>query len=75
MTTVMIRRRGTVWTALLAVVVYIAIAAGLGNFFSGLAGEDQPIAEFALGHLGALPIAIVLLLLYVRWTGNDPGLW
>ncbi|WP_176697147.1 CPBP family intramembrane glutamic endopeptidase [Microbacterium sp. 3J1] len=56
-------------------IVYIAIAVFLGDFLSGLADDDQPLLQFVLGHLGALPAGIVILLLYVRWAGNSADVW
>lgn len=69
------RRRDSVLTALGAVAVYLLLAAGLGNLLGGLLSEDQEMAAFALGHLIPLPIAIALLLLYVRWAGTSAEVW
>lgn len=68
-------RRFRVVAALAAVLVYVLLAAGLGNLLSGLVGDDQEAAQFALGHLIPLPIGIVLLVLYVRWAGNSSAVW
>ncbi|WP_181064898.1 CPBP family intramembrane glutamic endopeptidase [Pseudoclavibacter sp. Z016] len=68
-------RKPGILTALAAVVVYVALAAGLGNLLSSLVSDDQEVAQFALGHLIPLPIGIALLLLYVRWTGNAEQVW
>lgn len=63
------------WIALLAVIAYIVVAVVLGDFLSGLADDDQPVLQFALGHLGALPVGIVILLVYARWVGNSADVW
>ncbi|WIB33081.1 type II CAAX endopeptidase family protein [Curtobacterium sp. MCSS17_005] len=62
----------TIWVGLLAVVVYLLFAAVLGNILGDLADGDT--ASFALSHLIPLPIAIVLALLFVRWSGWA-GVW
>jgi membrane protease YdiL (CAAX protease family) len=69
------QRPHPVLTALAIVVGYVLLAAGLGNLLSGLVSEDRELAQFALGHLIPLPIALVLMLLYVRWTGNGAQVW
>ncbi|PZE35950.1 hypothetical protein DEJ21_09525 [Curtobacterium sp. MCSS17_006] len=69
-----VRRHG-VLTALVAIVVYVLLAAGLGNVLSDLVSDDHEAAQFALGHLIPLPIGIVLLLLAVRWAGNGRAVW
>lgn len=68
-------RPRSVWLALAAVVVYIALAAGLGNLLSGLVPDDQTTAQFALGHFIPLAIAIAGLLLFLRWTGWGRDVW
>lgn len=69
-----VRRHG-VLTALGVIVVYVLLAAGLGNVLSDLVSDDHEAAQFALGHLIPLPIGIVLLLLAVRWAGNSDAVW
>ena len=68
-------RAGSVRAALLLVVVYVLLAWGLGTVLSDLVGDDQPAAQFALGHLVPLPIGIALLLLYVRRAGLGSAVW
>ena len=51
------------------------LAAGLGTLLSDLAGDDQPEAQFALGHFIPLAIGIVLLLLFLRWAGWGEEVW
>ncbi|KJQ53835.1 CPBP family intramembrane glutamic endopeptidase [Microbacterium sp. SA39] len=68
------RLRPRIWIGLVALVVYILFAAGLGNVLGGLAGDDAT-AEFALSHLIPLPIAIGLALLFVRWAGWWGPVW
>lgn len=68
-------RPRSVWLALAAVVVYIALAAGLGNLLSGLVRDDESTAQFALGHFIPLAIAIALLLLFLRWAGWGSDVW
>lgn len=61
--------------ALAAVIVYIALAAGLGNLLSGLVRDDQATAQFALGHFIPLALAIAGLLVFLRWTGWGRDVW
>lgn len=63
------------WIALGVVVVYVLLAAGLGNALDGLAPEDDVAAQFALGHLIPLPIAIALVLLFLRVARWGRGVW
>ncbi|WP_460796942.1 CPBP family intramembrane glutamic endopeptidase [Microbacterium sp. GXF0217] len=68
-------RPRSIWLALLAVVVYVLLAAGLGNLLSGLVSDDQELAQFSLGHFIPLAVAIVGLLLFLRWTGWGADVW
>lgn len=61
--------------ALGVVIVYVLLAAGLGNLLSGLVSDDQTAAQFALGHFIPLAVAIALLLLFVRWSGWGRDVW
>jgi membrane protease YdiL (CAAX protease family) len=69
------RVRPRVWIGLLAVLVYLAFAAVLGNVLGALAAPSDAAAEFTLSHLIPLPIAIVLGLLFVRWAGWWDSIW
>lgn len=68
-------RPRSIWLALAAVVVYVLLAAGLANLLSGLVGDDQELAEFSLGHFIPLAIAIVGLLLFLRWARWGADVW
>lgn len=68
------RVRPRIWIGLVAVLIYIGFAAGLGNVVGGLAGDDAT-AEFALSHLIPLPIAIAAALAFVRWAGWRQPVW
>lgn len=68
-------RPPSIWLALAAVVIYVALAAGLGGLLSGLVSDDQELAQFALGHFIPLAIAIVGLLLFLRWAGWGRVVW
>ncbi|WIB32470.1 CPBP family intramembrane glutamic endopeptidase [Curtobacterium sp. MCSS17_005] len=68
------RFRRSIWVALVAVAVYVFLAAVVGNLFGGLAEPGDNIAEFVLSHYIALPIGIALAVLFVRWAGW-PGVW
>lgn len=68
-------RPRSVWLALGAVVVYVLLAAGLGNLLGGLVSEEQAVAEFALGHFIPLAIAIGFLVLFLRWAGWGEQVW
>lgn len=63
------------WVGLLVVAGYIVLAAGLGSAASSLVSDDQAAADFALGHLVPLPIAVVLLLVVVRRSGWGQQVW
>ena len=65
----------TTWIALCAVVVYILLAAGLGNLLSGMVDDTQVVAQFALGHFIPLGIGIAFLLVFLRWTGWGRDVW
>ena len=68
-------RPRSIWLALAVVVVYVLLAAGLGNLLSGLVSDDQVLAQFALGHFIPLAIAIIGLLLFLRWAGWGQDVW
>lgn len=68
-------RPPSIWLALAAIVIYVALAAGLGDLLSGLVSDDQELAQFALGHFIPLAIAIVGLLLFLRWAGWGRDVW
>lgn len=65
----------SIWLALAAVVVYVLLAAGLGSLLSGLVSDDQELAQFSLGHFIPLAIAIIGLLLFLRWAGWGEDVW
>lgn len=68
-------RPRSVWLALTAVAVYVLLAAGLGNLLGSLVSEEHAVAEFALGHFIPLAIAILLLVLFLRWAGWGEDVW
>ncbi len=68
-------RPRSVWLALAIVALYVLVAAGLGDLLSGLVSDDQELAQFALGHFIPLAIAIVGLLLFLRWAGWGQDVW
>lgn len=68
-------RPRSIWLALGAVVVYVILAAGLGDLLSGLVGDDQELAQFALGHFLPLAIAIAGLLVFLRWSRWGKDVW
>lgn len=68
-------RPRSIWLALAAVVVYVLLAAGLGSLLSGLVGDDQELAQFSLGHFIPLAIAIIGLLVFLRWAGWGEDVW
>lgn len=63
------------WAALALVVVYVLLAAGLGNLLGGPADNDSPLAEFALSHFIPLAVAIVVLVLFIRRAGWGAAIW
>lgn len=62
------------WVGVAALVVYILLAAVLGNVVGDLAGGDES-AEFALSHFVPLPIGILLGLLFLKWARWGPRVW
>ncbi|MEN0021632.1 MAG: type II CAAX endopeptidase family protein [Microbacterium sp.] len=71
-----VRRR--LWIGLLAVIVYIAFAAGGGALIDALGAADaDPVAELALTHLIPLPIAIAIAagLVFARLSGWWTDVW
>ncbi len=68
-------RPRSIWLALAAVVVYVLLAAGLGSLLSGLVSDEQELAQFSLGHFIPLAIAIIGLLLFLRWAGWGEDVW
>ncbi|WP_372969798.1 lysostaphin resistance A-like protein [Microbacterium sp.] len=70
------KRPRRVWLAVVVIAVYLLLAAGLGNVMDLFVSEDEnPLGEFALSHYVPLGIAIVLLLLFLRWTGWGKDVW
>ncbi|MDY0985021.1 type II CAAX endopeptidase family protein [Microbacterium sp. CFBP9023] len=70
-----IERPRSIWLALGVVVFYVLCAWGLGNLLGGLASEDDPLAEFSLGHFIPLAVAIGGILLFLRWTRWGADVW
>src|SRR5690349_15143736 len=68
-------RPRSIWLALGVVVFYVLCAWGLGNLIGGLADDDDPLAEFALGHFIPLAVGIAGVLLFLRWTGWGSDVW
>lgn len=63
------------WVGLAALIAYVLLAAVLGISVGSLASPGDVTAEFALSHFVPLPIAIGLLLLFVRWSGWWNDVW
>jgi membrane protease YdiL (CAAX protease family) len=63
------------WIGLVAVVVYLLLAAVLGNLLDVIAPTADPTSEFALTHYIPLPIAIIGGLIFVRLSGWSRDVW
>lgn len=63
------------WVGLVAVAVYVLIAAGLANLLDALALPASPVAEFALSHFVPLPILIAAGLVFAKWSGWSAEIW
>lgn len=63
------------WIGLVSLIVYVLFAAVLGITVGALGPAGDVTAEFALSHFIPLPIAIGLLLLFVRWSGWWNDVW
>nr|WP_201471059.1 type II CAAX endopeptidase family protein [Microbacterium hydrocarbonoxydans] len=68
-------RPRNIWLALGVVVFYVLCAWGLGNLLSGLADEEESLADFSLGHFIPLAVGIGGVLLFLRWTGWGAEVW
>lgn len=63
------------WVGLVALIVYVLLAAVLGNILGDLAPADDATAEFAFSHFIPLTIAIGLGLFFVSWSGWSNDVW
>jgi membrane protease YdiL (CAAX protease family) len=57
------------------VIVYVLLAAGVSNLLVDVLQPDSVAAEFALSHFVALPILIVVGLVFARWSGWSRDIW
>lgn len=62
------------WVGLVAIVIYLALAAGLANLLTELVKPADPAVDLLLGHL-PIPILIVAGVLFVRWSGWGERVW
>jgi len=60
---------------LVAVVVFVIVAAGLSNLVLALVQPDSPEAQFALQHFVSLPILVVAAFVFARWSGWWGDIW
>lgn len=72
LTTERVPRR--IWIGLVAVVVYILFAAGLGNAVDSWIGTSTGPLELVLSHAAIVP-PIIAGVLFVRWAGWTPAVW
>ena len=63
------------WVGLIAIIVYVALAAGVANLLAAWLQPADPIAEFALLHLPVLIPLVVAGLFFVRWSGWSADVW
>ncbi|ROP74061.1 CPBP family intramembrane glutamic endopeptidase [Curtobacterium sp. PhB115] len=64
----------TIWVGLAAAVVYLLLAAVLGNVLGDLAG-DNDTTEFVLSHYIPLPVGILLGVVFLRYAGWGRSVW
>lgn len=60
---------------LVAVVVYVAFAAGVANLLTAWVDPADPAAAYALAHVPVLIPLIVAGVLFVRWAGWNADVW
>ena len=63
------------WVGVVALIIYLLLAAGLGNVAGALAPAGDLTADFALSHFIPLPIAIGLALWFTWWSGWWRDVW
>ena len=63
------------WIGLVAIVIYVALAAILSNALDDVVRPDSVVAEFALTHFVALPILLAAGLWFSRWSGWSKDIW
>lgn len=63
------------WIGLLAAVVYVALAGGVANLLTEGFPQDDPAADFALGHFPVLIPLVIGGVLFVRWAGWSSDVW
>ena len=63
------------WVGLVAVIVYVACAGGLGELLTQWFPPDSDVAELVLSHIPVLIPLIVGGVLFVRWSGWSRIVW
>ena len=63
------------WVGLVAIAVYVLIAAGLANVLELLVKPATPVADFALTHFVPLSLLIVAGVLFARKAGWLAAVW
>lgn len=63
------------WVGLVAIVVYVLVAAGLANVLELLVKPTEPVADFALTHFVPLSILIVAGVFFARKAGWLADVW
>lgn len=69
------RVRPQLWIGLVAVTVYVLLAAGVANLLTDWLAPSDPAADYALGHFPVLIPLVVAGVVFVRWAGWGPGVW
>lgn len=64
-----------IWIGLVAVFVYVLLAAGLGNLVNAVFPTGSELGDFALSHFIPLPILIIAGLLFIKRAGWGKQVW
>ena len=63
------------WIGLIAAIVYVLCAGGIGELLTQWFPPDSDVAELALSHIPVLLPLIVGGVLFVRWSGWSQLVW
>lgn len=62
------------WIGVVAVVIYVAAAAGISTLLTGALDLKDPLAELVVAHTPVLAL-VVAGILFVRWSGWTTSVW
>ncbi len=64
-----------IWMGLVAVVLYVLLAAGLGNIVNIWFPTGSDLGDLVMSHFIPLPILIIGGLLFIKWAGWGDKVW